>query len=306
MDAKFYVIWGMHRAGTSLLAAALGVFGVKPCGSLLPGDIYNPKGYFETMELISLNESMLSELGQRWYSLGHIGEEQVERLVRAGYLERAIGFLRNQAQSSSTILLKDPRMCRLGGLWNRAFAALDIAPYSIVVWRNPRGVARSLRKRAENLRFPTPVLDESYSLMLWLKYTLSALEYTRLWPRVLIRYEKFIRNPKKQLEEIGSALGIVPNAGALRKFCAEFVDQKLNHYAQMDMESATLPKIKALCELLASSVDLQCPEISEDAFEPTPEEKLLCSLLDKANRQIRENAATIGALHSEIVALHKP
>lgn len=303
MNSKFFVIWGMHRGGTSLLAAAMQVFGARPQGTLLPADYNNPRGYFETLELINLNEAMFSELGQRWYGLGYIGSEQVEMLVRAGHLERAVEYLRKQAEHPAPVLLKDPRMSRLGALWNRAFAQLDITPYSIVVWRDPMAVSASLCRRALKLKIPTPLVDERYGWLLWLSYMRSSLIYTQFWPRVLIGYENFVEHPAECLLEMGRLLDTGVDMAVLNDFCGHFVDPGLNHHGPAEADSIMPAKVRAMYELLSSRDSLECPDISPQAWEPDSEEKLLAALLDDANRKIRENALKMATIHSEICIL---
>lgn len=303
MHSKFFVIWGMHRGGTSLMAAAMRIFGAEITGSLLPADRFNPSGYFETQELVSLNEGMLAELGQRWYGLGYIGHEQLQILIKTGHLDKAIAFLKKQAEHSPLVLMKDPRMARLGMLWEKAFAACDIAPYSVIAWRNPHAVAISLRTRAQNLKFPTPVLDERYSWLLWLAYTRSALLYTSLWPRVLVNYDRLLEDPAGVLQCIAASLGLPLGEKVLAEFCQSFVDKRLNHYHQQE-ETCQMPeKVQALYELLSSATGCECPDLQARAWEPTSEEKLMGSLLDEANRKIRENAAKMASIHSEICIL---
>lgn len=303
MHSKFFVIWGMHRGGTSLLAGAMRVFGAEACGRQLPADRYNPRGYFENQELMGINEAMFSELGQRWYSLGSIGHEQLEILIKSGHLDKAIQFLKAQASEAPVVLLKDPRMARLGLLWQKAFADIENNPYSVVVWRDPRAVAASLRTRAQNLKFPAPVIDERYSYILWLEYMYAALLYTAPYPRALVNYDQFLSAPAASLKGIASTLQFPLSENGLGEFCNTFVDSGLNHYPPHESALPMPDKVHAMYELLSTVYNWECPHILAKAWQPTDEEKLMAALLDSANGKIRENAAKMASIHSEICVL---
>jgi hypothetical protein len=63
-DKRLVVVLGMHRSGTSAITRALEVLGVNVGTNLLPpvdGD--NAKGFFEDVEINSLNVEILRALG---------------------------------------------------------------------------------------------------------------------------------------------------------------------------------------------------------------------------------------------------
>jgi len=63
------LIVGMHRSGTSVLARGLQALGVSIGDNLLPGNEWNPKGYFEHADIVGLNDTLLGLVGRRWDSL---------------------------------------------------------------------------------------------------------------------------------------------------------------------------------------------------------------------------------------------
>src|SRR5689334_14926006 len=55
------IVTGMHRSGTSLTASLLSAAGVNMGGNLLPADAHNPDGYFEDVEFLELNRTILQQ-----------------------------------------------------------------------------------------------------------------------------------------------------------------------------------------------------------------------------------------------------
>jgi len=61
-------IAGMHRSGTSMIAQLLNLSGIffGDEAKLMPPHPDNPKGYWENLDLVEINESVLKSLGGGW------------------------------------------------------------------------------------------------------------------------------------------------------------------------------------------------------------------------------------------------
>src|ERR1035438_2944715 len=66
-------VLGMHRSGTSLCMGLLEALGVRLDDDLIPGDANNQPGYFESRELVELNDSILATLGATWHTVFSLG-----------------------------------------------------------------------------------------------------------------------------------------------------------------------------------------------------------------------------------------
>ena len=55
-----WIVAGMHRSGTSLIALALVSAGMEMGKRLLSGDVRNPPGYFEDLDFLDLDRRMLA------------------------------------------------------------------------------------------------------------------------------------------------------------------------------------------------------------------------------------------------------
>ncbi|HMA30357.1 MAG TPA: glycosyltransferase, partial [Casimicrobiaceae bacterium] len=155
------VVLGIYRSGTSAMSRALNL-----CGAYLPKRVVaarlgiNPKGFWETEAVNHLNARLLLHLGTDWKRVDF-------DLPREGplvdeFLNDAHELLATEYGDAPLILIKDPRICVLAPLWDRAMKESGYRPAYVVPVRNPLEVARSLESQGD-----MPVAD---GLALWLAY----------------------------------------------------------------------------------------------------------------------------------------
>ena len=60
------LVLGMHRGGTSTIARALRALGVPLGDQLLPPTDANPRGYWEDVEVVAINEELLRHFHSAW------------------------------------------------------------------------------------------------------------------------------------------------------------------------------------------------------------------------------------------------
>lgn len=63
---QLVVVLGMHRSGTSVLARGLQVLGVELGERLLPPAADNPRGFWEDLDVIGIDERVLAALSRDW------------------------------------------------------------------------------------------------------------------------------------------------------------------------------------------------------------------------------------------------
>lgn len=284
METKFIIIFGMHRSGTSLLARSARVFGASLGENLFAGNEGNPGGYFEDVGLMELDNAMLTELDMSWDSLGPVTEKHVSKLADSGYMEKAACFLQDVARRGPVVALKDPRMTRLAPFWRRVFRKLKIVPKCMVGYRKPAAVVHSLGKRSTPGGRPDLLGYRSYAAYLWLGYTLASFLYTSGYPRVLVRYEKFLDQPREILPRIGEMLDLQVNEKELDLFCNSFVDKRLNNYPGDNIFGNKLPhNVEILDYLVGTLPDFAFPTpVQTGPMWPGDEDgQNLCAFLDE-------------------------
>lgn len=294
-ETRFLVVFGMHRSGTSLLSRALRVFGAEHGDNLFPAANDNPRGYWEDVELMKLDIAMLKSLDMKWDTLSAVTDEHVDRLISAGFLDRALKFLFEKAKNAPIVALKEPRMTRLAPFWRVVFQEAGIAPHCLIAFRHPHDVSASLSLRNQGASH-TLVSEHCYNYYLWLGYTLSALINTDGWPRVLVKYDQLLADPESMLKKIGRKLDLEILPGEMESFIHTFIDRNLNHAASARSncaEDATIPqRVRLLYDLLESgSHSLECPTLFDAGpqWPDSEDERQLAAALDKASNIISPN-----------------
>ncbi len=153
----------MHRSGTSFAANILFHLGAPlNTSSLIPTDFWNSDGYYESLELIIINDKIIlgncpgllkfrqMPSGTRplwlviWISLVKLRYLFLDSNLRINKRSKLLkAELINFATKNKNALLKDPRFSLTLQNWQN-YTAIDSVLYS---YRHPLEVAKSLRKR---------------------------------------------------------------------------------------------------------------------------------------------------------------
>jgi hypothetical protein len=189
-------IAGMHRTGTSMLTRLLSDLGLYlgPATMLHSAQPDNPEGFFENTLIHQLNTDLLTHLGGSWdappatHGSVFTSSEFTPFKHRAKLLAAAMAAGTSPATGWGW---KDPRTLLTLPFW------LEVLPDTrvVVIFRDPGDVAVSLQRRGG---YHTP----EFGLVLWRIY------YERLFaalsdrPFVVVQYEKFFEDPKKEIDRI--------------------------------------------------------------------------------------------------------
>ena len=257
------VVLGMHRSGTSAIARSLQVLGVELGGKLrppVPGN--NAKGFWEDLDINTINIEMLDSLGSDWHYLAPILPGDVDQLRQKGYLARAIQVIQAKTAIPGPFGFKDPRTAKLLPFWKEVFRHVDIPVQYVIAVRHPLSVAKSLEKRDG---FP---LEKGY--LLWLEHTLSILTGTAGEKRILVDYDRLMRWPDAELARLAKALGLRVDRTRLEEYKTEFLDKDLQHtiFKVSDLKSdKAIPPLVAEIhpELVKAASDKE--QVDSAAFE---------------------------------------
>lgn len=192
-EKKCLIILGMHRSGTSAMAGALTKCGLYLGNNLMPGNYFNPKGFFEDLNIVSIHEKILKRLNLSWDHVGDI-EPKDRKRISTDYKERLISYLRKEFTNHPLFGFKDPRTSRVLFLWKEALKDISYKPYFLIMVREPGEVCRSLDTRNG--------FDPLLTLTLWAKEYLCSEKETRGLNRLYIPYKSLIKNPVQTIRKI--------------------------------------------------------------------------------------------------------
>lgn len=195
------LVLGMARSGTSALARALSLCGGAMPATLLGADEGNPKGHWEPLNALHLNEEFLTRHGSTWFdpTLRLQNELVVGRAEQDAYLDRIKAFLQ-ELPPAPVHIIKEPRITALCDFWFDAARQTGFSLAAAVAVRHPQEVSASLAARYR--------MSSELATALWLKYNLLAERHSRGLPRVFIEYSNLLRDWRVEVSRIEAALSI--------------------------------------------------------------------------------------------------
>ena len=217
------VVLGMHRSGTSLLTRVLNLLGCALPKNLLGAHESNPRGHWESLDAIEINDTLLSALGRRWDDVRELPDDWLDREETENARQRIRSLLEREFSSQPMWVLKEPRLCRLAPLWLEAIAALDMDARVIVPVRHPLEVSQSLATRND--------LDAGRSHLLWWQHLVEAERGSRDVPRTFLHFHNLVTDWKSECERMAVELGVkwpVRLAAASERI-ERFIDPTLRH-----------------------------------------------------------------------------
>ncbi len=194
------IVLGMHRSGTSSIAGALVTLGAKAPNTPLPAASDNERGFFESLQIMQLNDEILRSAGTTWDDWRAFNPAWFSSPVAKSFEERAIAALKGEFGSAPLAAIKDPRLCRLMPFWSNAINEAGYSPRIVIPIRSPLEVARSLW-----LRNGIPL---SKGLLMWLRHVLDAEASSRAHPTAFVEWSEFLADWRFSLARIGERLGL--------------------------------------------------------------------------------------------------
>ncbi len=259
---KLIVVLGMHRSGTSTITRGLQAMGVGLGDRLMPPfEGNNPKGFWEDIDLNTLNIEMLSAIDNDWCHLAGIDSIDIDILRKEGYFLRAAELLRQKVSNVPVFGFKDPRVAKLLPFWKEVFSHCQFDVSYVMAVRHPLSVVKSLAKRDG--------IEAGQSYLLWLVHVITSLTGSAGNKRVLVDYDRLMQSPDHELNRIAKHLNLKIDPTELQNYKAEFLDQGLRH---------------TVFELNDLLLDDSCPPIVREVY---------AALLDVASKKTKVNEVEI-------------
>jgi hypothetical protein len=188
----FVFVLGMHRSGTSALTGMLVQAGFTAPSDLMPASIANPKGYWESLGILGINEAFLEEMESHWSSSLPLPAGWSESISARKWRTSLINLISEVFGGAQLAMIKDPRFCTLIMGLEPWFESRLINTSFIIPIRHPLEVANSLLKAEGTSLYK--------SLRLWIKSIFMTEQATRGFKRKFISFDELIQNPTNALE----------------------------------------------------------------------------------------------------------
>ncbi len=195
------LILGMHRSGTSSIAGAMVRLGGAAPLNLLPPADDNPKGFFESSVLVTLNDQILAAGGSHWEDWRQFDPARIDAAAAFELKGQAKSALAGEFGRARLAVIKDPRMCRLMPFWSSVFREANWSIRPVLQLRSPLEVALSLNRRDG--------IPLGVGCLIWLRHLLDAEAGTRGIHRAVVDYTDFLSDPRRTLERVGEQLDVV-------------------------------------------------------------------------------------------------
>ena len=269
---------GMHRSGTSALSAALHACGATFGENLIaPMKRVNEKGFWESSDVVALNEELLLLAGANWYSVNSTQlwinwaapEFDEARETAEGILSRGFG-------SGPLEVVKDPRFCITLPFWLALCKNYRMVTSVCIMTRALAEVCHSLRERDG---FPL-----GYGMRL-LRFYLQGIAAHAPPNSIHVTFESLLSNPVELFHGLERQLPITVEEEKLKTaVLAELRHQRLE-------SGITLANVHA-----ERALDIEHLETEIDRLYPIEStlSELACVIVNRGRELTR-----IGDLHAE-------
>jgi hypothetical protein len=201
------IVAGMHRSGTSATTRIVNLLGAQIARVLIPADIGNERGHWESRAVQDLHNGLLAELGSDLYSPVGFPAEWFGGAAARPWIARIRELLADEYPTSSVFVLKDPRIALFLPLWTEALRESSIVPRFVLPFRHPHAVATSLEVRELRLGSGN-ALPHAQGIAVWLRHVLAAEKFTRGQRRTFVEFDQLLADWRAEFARMGSQLGI--------------------------------------------------------------------------------------------------
>lgn len=289
-------ILGMHRSGTSMVARILSALGyyLGEAKDMLPPKPSNPEGFCERLDVVGINNQLLSLAHASWDWPRPLNEKFWNRIDTIPSYQKLVGSTRellDMLDGHAPWAIKDPRLCLTLPFW------CELVPSGkyLVCLRNPFEVAQSLSHRHQ--------LTENFGIQLWQVYYESLLKTLGDNNKkfYIINYKEVLDDKEGQLRKLASWLEIFPSEEEISR-AVDVVNfglynKKVNDYKKR-LEQPRYSKIKGIYEFfLEGRIEKIDDNKSADELKKQKNEKSSNDAQSKIQPDLRGNRKVIVHYH---------
>jgi hypothetical protein len=189
-----FVVLGMHRSGTSSVAGTLAHLGARPPNNLISAEKQNERGFWESRAVITLNEAIFKSLGQDWDDVSSVALNELDGSELSRFEHEAGVIIDSEFENANVIVLKDPRICLVLPIWERALTAKNYDIKIVLPFRDAGEVVASLWARNN--------LPHSTAALLWLRYIIDAELSSRRLSRYFFSWHDLLKDWQSVIDKL--------------------------------------------------------------------------------------------------------
>jgi hypothetical protein len=223
MKRTGFMVLGMHRSGTSAMAAVLHICGATVGSGMLKASGNNPKGYFESALVLEAMEQLLEACGSFWHDWRSLDLARADPAVLAALKVKILRNFERNFGNREKFAFKNPRNCRAVPFWREILAEFGAEPVAVHVLRHPLEVAESLAHR--------DAMPVDKALLLWLRHVLDAERETRGMRRAFVSYDDLLADWRGVVRRVFDAGGaeLPADMQPAEQRVGQFLDSSLQH-----------------------------------------------------------------------------
>ncbi len=218
------VVMGVGRSGTSALTRVLSLLGAGLPREIIGPGPANQRGHWEPNAIVGLSNEMLRIHDKDWFDFRAFPADWFNGSQARSYIDRASALIQQEYGEAPLIVIKDPRICRLGPIYFAALYQAGYAPHAIIPVRYPGEIAGSLIARDGT----EAVIGE----LIWVRHILDSEAATRAVPRIWTTYDDLLEDWRSVVANIASefALDWPRSVAAAELDIESFLDRSLRHF----------------------------------------------------------------------------
>lgn len=291
------LVLGMHRSGTSALARVLGLCGADLGTRLLEAGAGNETGHWEDAYAVELHERLLAAMAMRWDDPLALPSDWLQRDAGRALVRELGPYLRDRRAPHSPWVAKDPRLCLFAPAWAEAATKAGQSLSAVLVIRHPHEVAGSLAARDG--------IAMGRGLLLWLDYSLAALETAEAMPTVVVDYPSLLANWRAALSRVKTLPGMAALAAGPETGAAvdAFLDAGRRHHAAGEQPlPAQVARVWDVLQSCAARGNVPAGTAADLRRELQPVRELVQPLFDEWRQSRRLLWERVG--HAEAALAH--
>ncbi|MFB5268409.1 sulfotransferase family protein [Paenibacillus enshidis] len=214
--SKLFLVFALHRSGSSAVAGVLYHMGIPMGDNLLGPNPTNPKGHFENLDFVALNDKILGSVGAAWDR-----PPSRDRIMASKLPENEV-YSTLLKQAKPVYGLKDPRMVITFDYLKPFLEVLNNITY-VFVWRPLDESIQSLAHRSNSDYATAQTILGPYNANLNVHREQLEKENKDI---VDIRFADLLENPEDFVKKINQRLNYNINYDKIK----EFLDKDLKHF----------------------------------------------------------------------------